>query len=82
MEMKKIKLVLLLVISLFIGNAKADMGAPSVISYKAMITNANGAQCYEYDGKKKDIIIPYKTIFTVYDDVNNGYIYVYNESYS
>ena len=73
--MKKIKLMLVLVICLFIHNVKADMGPPSVITYKAMITNKDGAYCYE-DGKKTDVIIPYKTIFEVYYEVDDGYLYV------
>ncbi len=78
--MKKIKLMVVLVICLFICNVKADMGPPHVITYKAMITNKDGAVCYE-DGKKTDKVIPYKTIFEVYDEVNNGYIYVHNDNY-
>ena len=78
--MKKIKLMLVLVICLFICNVKADMGPPHVITYKAMITNKDGAYCYE-DGKKTDKVIPYKTIFEVYDEANNGYIYVHNDNY-
>ena len=78
--MKKFKLMVVLVICLFISNVKADMGPPVVISYKAMITNKDGAYCYE-DGKKTDKVIPYKTIFEVYDEVNNGYIFVHNDNY-
>ena len=73
-------IILLLMISMMIINVKADMGPPSVITYKGMITNRDGAYCYE-DGKKTDVIIPYKTVFEVFDDVNNGFIYVENKDY-
>ena len=49
--MKKIKLMAVLVICLFICDVKADGAAPRIISYEAMITNKDGAYCYE-DGKK------------------------------
>ena len=79
--MKKIKFVLL-VICLLALNVKADMGPPFVVSYKAMITNPNGAECYTYDGKKEGKIIPYKTVFEIDNEMSNGLISVYNDNYS
>ena len=79
--MKKIKFIILCFVCLIVLNVKADMGAPAIITYKAMITNKDGAYCY-IDGKKTDTVIPYKTVFEVYNDVYNGYVYISNSQYN
>ena len=77
--MRKIKLLIIIMICLFITNVKADMGPPSIIEHKVMVTNKNGAQCYE-DGKKTNVIIPYKTILKVSREITGSYIYVNDDS--
>ena len=78
---KKSKLLIVLVISLFIINVKADMGPPVIARHEVMVTNKNGAKCYN-SGSKKDIVIPYGTTFMIDTDINNGYLYVQNDDYS
>ena len=78
--MKKIKLFIIILICLFVVNVKADMGPPTVIEHKAMVTNKNGAQCYSlYEGKatKEDRVIPYKTVLGIYSEIfDKSYISV------
>lgn len=73
--MKKFKLLIVLVICFLILNVKADMGPPSVIEHEVMVTNKDGAICYD-DGKKTKEVIPYGTTFTINMDVINGFINV------
>ena len=49
---KKIKSLIVALICLFVVNVKADMGPPIVASHEAMVTNKNGAICYN-SGKKR-----------------------------
>ena len=79
--MKKIKLLIILFICLFVANVKADMGAPTVITHKVKVTNKNGAQCYE-DGKKTGKVIPYGTTLDLYSDIDGSYIYVSGDEYN
>lgn len=73
--MKRIKLLIILLISLFIFNVKADMGAPMIVSHDIMVTNKNGAQCYE-GGKKTETVIPYGTTLGIYSEMDGNYVYV------
>ena len=73
--MKKIKLLIVLFICLFITNVKADMGPPMVVEHEVMVTNKNGAICYS-GGKKTKTVIPYGETFTINTDIMNGYIFV------
>ena len=79
--MKKIKILIIVFVLLFVANVKADMGAPYVITHKVKVTNKNGAACYE-DGKKTGKVIPYGTTLDLYDDINGSYIYVSGDEYS
>ena len=79
--MKKINLLLLLLICLFIINVNAAMESPQIIAHKVMVTNKNGTNCYE-DGKKTDKVIPYGTTLEVNRDISGSYIYVSNSDYS
>ena len=76
--MKKINLLIIILICLFIINVKADMGPPTVIEQEVMVTNKSGATCYE-NGKKTKKVIPYGTTLKVYEDINGSYIYVTDE---
>ena len=80
--MKKIKLFIIVLISLFVINVKADMGPPSVAEHEVVVTNKNGAVCYEYSGAKytkSNVTIPYKTTLSVIDDINDSYISVFSD---
>ena len=68
--MKKIILVL---ISLFILNVKADMGPPMIIEYEAVVTNKNGASCYS-DGKKTSEIVPFGEVVKVMFEIDGKYV--------
>ena len=79
--MKKIKLLIIFVICLFIVNVRADVAPPSLVEHEVMVTNKNGAICYEYNGSKwvKDEdanVIPYKTTLKVIYDIVDSYITV------
>lgn len=76
--MKKIKLLIIIVICLFAVNVKAEVDPPSVVQHEVMVTNKEGAVCYEND-KKTDKVIPYGKILIVITDINGKYIDVYNE---
>lgn len=78
--MKKLKLILIIV-CLFIINVKADMGGPTIIEHEVMVTNKNGAVCYEGE-KKSNKVIPYGTMLKVDTDIKGSRIYVYNDNYS
>lgn len=82
--MKKIKLLVLVLVCLFVINVKADMGPPMIVSHKVMVTNKDGAACYGYDrsGKytKTGKVIPYKTTLNVDSDISGNYITVYDAS--
>ena len=78
--MKKISL-LFIFICLFFINVKADMEPPVIVDHKVMVTNKNGAICYE-NGKKSDKVIPYKTILEVGYDIHGSYIDVTNDTYN
>ena len=73
--MKKSKLLIICFICMFVFNVKADMGPPMVASHEVMITNKNGAICYD-NGKKTKTVIPYGETFIINMDVSDGYIYV------
>ena len=78
--MKK-RWILILLISMFLIDVQA-LELPKVVAYKAMITNKDGAVCYNESKKAKDdITVPYKTLFNVEYDANNGLIYVKNDDY-
>ena len=74
--MKKIRLVIILFIFMFIVNVKADMGPPMIIEHDVMVTNKDGARCYEMDDNGKyhegSMVIPYKTTLKVYEDIFDG----------
>lgn len=74
--MKRIKLLIIVFVCLFVFNVKADMGAPSVVIHKVMVTNKNGAQCYS-GGKKTSQVIPYGTTFDLMNEINGSYVDVY-----
>ena len=78
--MKKFKLIIL-IICLFIVNVKADMGPPTIIEHEVMVTNKDGAVCYE-GSKKTNKVIPYGTMLKVYSDISGRYINVFNDKYS
>ena len=70
--MRKIKLFVIILICLFVVNVKADMGPPTIIVHKVMVTNKNGAQCYDHDMNKyikMDKVIPYKTTLQVESEI-------------
>ena len=74
--MKKIKLLIIMFLCFSLMNVKADMGPPMIIKHQVMVTNKNGAQCYE-NGKKTKDIIPYGATFDIDIDVDSdGYISV------
>lgn len=79
--MKKF-LFTVLFVCLFNVNVKADVVLPKVIVYKAMITNKDGAVCYDENKNKSDVLIPYKRTFNVEFDSYKGLIYVSDSEYS
>ena len=76
--MKKcFKLFVLLFILVVVVRVKADMGAPAVVKYDIIVTNKDGAACYEYNnGKyvKKNESIPYGKIAYTYSEVSGKYL--------
>ena len=80
--MKRIKLFIIIFLLLFVINVKADMGPPMIAEHKVMVTNKDGAVCYEYTDKgikKTGVVIPYKTTLSVNEDVSGSYIDVSND---
>ena len=74
--MKKIKLLIIMLITVLVMNVKADMGPPSIIEHQVMVTNKSGAICYN-DGKKTKDVIPYGATFNISDDIDaNGFVAV------
>ncbi len=74
---------LILIISLLFINVYAEVELPKIVKYKAMITNKDGAVCYdENKSQKDDILVPYKKVFTVENDVYKGLIYIQDDTYS
>ncbi len=78
--MKKISLLIITIVCLFVVNVKADMEPPQIIAHKVMVTNKDGASCYE-NGKKTDKVIPYGTTLEVDHDIDGSYIMVSNDDY-
>ena len=77
--MKKIFTFLLICfITLGIIPVKADMGPPIIAEYEIIITNKDGAACYEYNTQGKIVkgtkTVEYGKTFTVYFEIENGYI--------
>ena len=76
------KIYILVLISLFcLVNVKADMEAPQIIAHEVMVTNKDGAVCYEKN-KKTDKVIPYGTMLKVDHDISGSFIDVFNSDYS
>lgn len=76
--MKKIKLLIIVLVCLFVVNVKADMGGPSIVVHKATVTNKNGAQCYDSSDsgyRKTDQIIPYGTVLEISSESDGSYIW-------
>ena len=78
--MNRIRLFIIVLISLFAINVRAEE-LPTIISHKVMVTNKEGTVCYQ-EGKKTDITIPYKTMLIVNYDINGNYINVTNDDYN
>lgn len=78
--MKK-NILILVIVCLFIINVKADMGGPTIIEHEVMVTNKDGATCYDGE-KKSDKVIPYGTMLKVNSEINGSRIFVYNDNYS
>lgn len=78
--MKKIKL-LFIIILLFTFNVFADMEPPYIIEHVVMVTNKEGAICYE-NNKKTDKVIPYGTMLKVDHDISGSFIDVYSDDYN
>lgn len=78
--MKKV-CVLVLAVLTFLVNVKADMEAPQIIEHEVMVTNKDGAICYE-NGKKTDKVIPYGTMLKVDHDISGSFINAFNNEYS
>ncbi len=81
--MKRIKLFIILFIFMFALNVKADMGPPAVVKHEVMVTNKDGAACYDNNGSKYSKtgkVIPYKTTLYIYDDlIDSSYVSVTDE---
>ena len=77
---KGLSLILLIVLCLEIINVKADAGPPMVAEYEVIVTNKDGAACYSYGNNHKlvktDKKVAFGTVFTVYSEIDNGYLYV------
>ena len=75
--MKKIKLLIIVFVLLFVANVKADMGPPSIVEHEVIVTNKNGAICYESTASggwvKSEKVIPYGTVLRVFDDIFDQY---------
>lgn len=73
---KKIMVLLICVLVLPIV-VNADMGAPEITSYNVLVTNANGAQTYDYDGNKLNKIFSFNENLTVIMEISiDGEIYL------
>ena len=70
------KKIILILISLFVFNVKADMGPPLIIEYEAIVTNKDGAVCYDdYSiGKKGSSSIPFGEVVKVLYELNGKYV--------
>ena len=79
--MKKVYLLIIFMLCLITLNVKADMEGPVILSHKVMVTNKDGAICYD-DGKKTDKRIPYGTTLEVFHDIEGSYISVSNDQYN
>ena len=77
--MKKIKLLIILFVCLFAVNVKADMGPPTVAEHEVMVTNKSGAQCYDDESKKTDVVLPYGKIVKVFEDISGNYIRIFDD---
>lgn len=80
--MKKYVILLILILGIVL-NVKADMGPPSVISYDIIITNKDGAYCYEgsYVGsnlvyKKTNKKLSYGREYNVWLETGDEYVSV------
>lgn len=78
--MKKIKIFIIMLICLFTINVKAA----EIISHKVMVTNKDGAICYEEESlgkyRKTNKVIPYKATYLVNNDFfNKSYMIIYDE---
>ena len=74
------KTIILLFICFWCIFVKADMEPPRIIKHKVMVTNKDGAICYQ-DGKKTNQVIPYGTTLDVDYDIDGSYISVSNDKY-
>lgn len=75
--MKKILNVLLFLNLFLCINVKADMGGPMVVGYEAIVTNKNGAVCYDLsNGKyiKLNKTLPYGKLLNIYTEADGNYI--------
>ncbi len=78
--MKKVYVLVFVILTLLIS-VKADMESPHIIEHEVMVTNKEGAICYE-NGKKTDKVIPYGTMLKVDHDISGSFIDVFNSDYS
>ena len=79
--MKKSKIFIIGFICLFIVNVQAEVDPPIIVSHKVMVTNKEGAICYE-NSQKTDNVIPYGTTLNANYDIHGSYMDVSNDKYS
>ena len=77
--MKKYLSLLFIIMLGFGFYVKADAGPPSIAKFKIIITNKNGAECYNtLEGSEKTgKSIPYNTEVYAYEDLFSKYNYAY-----
>lgn len=73
--MKKYLSILLIMILGFTFYVKADAGPPAVAQYKIIVTNKNGAACYDSEGKNKTgVIIPYGKEVSTWTEIYGNFL--------
>ena len=73
--MKKYLSILLIMILGFTFYVKADAGPPAVAQYKIIVTNKNGAACYDWEGKNKTgVVIPYGKEVSTWTEVYGNFL--------
>lgn len=73
--MKKYLSILLIMILGFTFYVKADAGPPAVAQYKIIVTNKNGAACYDWEGKNKTgVIIPYGQEVSTWSEIYGNFL--------
>lgn len=78
--MKKLLKVLLLIVLIIPVIAKADMGAPEIIEYEAVVVKEGGVDYYWYEGNEYQVsghLDKETKVRVFFDSINDGITYLY-----